>query len=66
MSGIVASLERFVPLLEKYLTCSNKAAFANNLTDPTEKVFLNVLTSPISSLEDFQKEIKKLGFNSEI
>ncbi len=58
-----AALERYIPLFENYLNAQDKHAFLNALQDPNDKVLLDILDTPISSLASLREKLNKLNLH---
>ena len=50
-------VEQHISLLETFIDSDNKEAFIEKLNNPTEKVFLKILTADISDIEQYKKEL---------
>jgi hypothetical protein len=57
------SLERYIPLFENYLISSDKQDFIRARNDPVEKSLLELLTEPITSINDFREKMQKASLN---
>lgn len=44
-------VEQHIALLEAFVASSDKPRFIESLNNPTEKMFLNILTSPVIDIE---------------
>lgn len=53
-------VEQHIALLEAFIASQNKPEFIERLNNPTEKVFLQILTAPIEDIEQFKKKLSKL------
>jgi hypothetical protein len=61
-----ASLERYIPLFEAYLVSTNKPDFISSRADPIERTLLDLLVSPISSINTFRESMKKININYQL
>ena len=53
-------IEQHIALLESYIDSPTPTAFIEQLNNPTEKIFLKLLTTPIDDIEDYRKQLNKL------